>query len=185
MNPALRLTKSKNPHQCGLFMLCCWHVPSCMPPLLGMQPRGVAALLWCLEHNDKMIHSWHSVHPQGDIRSSSVTSLRLCIYNRVKQDADFKLCIWMEPQTTCVPLKNEQHWRQSPVQPSLLIYHRPKLLTVEWSRRADASQETHCNKMNCHCFLAELYKLPHQSSNMGPPPPAINQRERHARHEMS
>lgn len=30
--------------------------------------------------------------------------------------------------------------------------------------------------MNCHCFRAELYKLPHQSRNMGPPPPAINQR---------
>lgn len=91
----------------------------------------------------------------------------------------------MEPQTTHVPLKNEQYWRPSLGRQRVLIYRRPKLLTVEWSRRADVSQESHCNKMNCHCFLAELYKLPHQSSNMGPPPPAINQRERHVRHKMS
>lgn len=135
--------------------------------------------VWCLEH-DKMSHSWLSARPEGDrsSSSSSVTSLRLCISNRGKEDADFQLCIWMEPQTTHVPLKNEQYWCRSLLQQSLLIYRRPKLLNVEWSRRADGSQETHCNKTNCHCFLAELYKWPHQSSSMGPPPPAINQSER-------
>lgn len=66
----------------------------------------------------------------------------------------------------------------------LLIYYWAKLLTVRSSSRADVSLETHCNKMNCHCFLAELYKLPHQSHNMGPPPLAINQWESRRRHKM-
>lgn len=38
--------------------------------------------------------------------------------------------------------------------------------------------------MNCCCFLAELYKLPHQSHNMSPPPLAINQWQRRRRHKM-
>lgn len=88
----------------------------------------------------------------------------------------------MEPQTAHGPLKSDG---SSLARRHLLIYYRAKLLTVRRSSRADVSLETHCNKMNCHCFLAELYKLPHQSHNMGPPPLAINQWERRRRREMS
>lgn len=90
----------------------------------------------------------------------------------------------MELQTARGPLKSEMQYRPSPAHQHLLIYYWTKLLTVWCSSHADVSLETHCNKMNCHCFLAELYKLPHQSHNMGLPPLAINQWERRRCHKV-
>lgn len=90
----------------------------------------------------------------------------------------------MKLQTAHRPSQSEPWRYPSLAHEHLLIYYRAKVLTVQCCSHADVSLETHCNKMNCHCFLAELYKLPHQSHNMGPPPLTINQWERHRRHKM-
>lgn len=100
--------------------------------------------------------------------------------HNIQCDAGFRLCI----HNSARAIKERAVMPPLPGTPTSFDLLLGKLHTVRSRSSADVSLERHCNKMNCHCFPAELYKLPHQSHNMGPPPLAINQWEGRRRHQM-